>query len=149
MSLNSPDRPDPCAIVIFGASGDLTHRKLLPALWNFFVEGRLPEGVSIISAARSDNTDEGFREQARQAVVEHSRFKQPEADAWERFASGLFYHRGRYDDPDSYAALKTMLKKLCGERGSCGNTLFYLATPPSGYEEIVQQLGASGLTEEG
>ncbi len=144
MSDQPPVRtPDPCAVVIFGASGDLTRRKLLPALWNLHAEGRLPAEFSAIGVARTEKTDESFRREAREAAGKHARLK-PNGD-WDRFAEGLFYLNGQYDQPDTYERLKGLLHELCMRRGSCGNQLFYLATPPSGYEEIVRQLGASGL----
>src|SRR4051794_22920855 len=113
--------PEPCAVAIFGASGDLTQRKLIPALWNLQVERRLPRGISIVGVARTPKTDEQFRKEAREAVEEHSRFRQPEAEAWERFAAGLFYLPGQYNDPGTYENLKRLLHKLCEERGTCGN----------------------------
>jgi glucose-6-phosphate 1-dehydrogenase len=131
--------------VIFGASGDLTRRKLLPALWNNFAEGRLPDGFSVVGVARSESSREGFREDALEAVREHSRLGEPSPERWEAFAAGLHYLQVRYDDPATYAALKRLLDGLCQERGSCGNHLFYLATPPSGYGEIVRQLGEARL----
>jgi len=141
-------QPESCTVVIFGASGDLTHRKLLPALWNLYVEGRLPEGFAVVGMARSASSHEEFRRGAREAAEQHSRFPEPEAEQWERFESGLFYLRGRYDDPASYEALRDLLHRLARERGAGGNTLFYLATPPSGYQEIVEQLGRAGLAAE-
>jgi len=141
--------PDPCVVVIFGASGDLTHRKLIPALWNLHQEGRLPQGFSVVGTARTPKSDAQFRSEAREAVRESSRFHQiPDAD-WEHFADGLFYRRGRYDDPASYEGLKAQLQDLCVTRGTCGNHLFYLATPPSAYQEIVAQLGAAQLAAKG
>ncbi|MFN3648891.1 MAG: glucose-6-phosphate dehydrogenase [Armatimonadota bacterium] len=141
-------RPGPCTVVIFGASGDLTRRKLLPALWNLYMERRLPEQFSIVGMARTDKSDEEFRREAREAAERHSRFRQVDEAEWETFSAGLFYLQGRYDQPDCYQQLSALLDRLCDERGSCGNNLFYLATPPSGYAEIVQQLGASGLAAE-
>jgi glucose-6-phosphate 1-dehydrogenase len=141
-------RPDPCAIVIFGASGDLTQRKLLPGLWNLHVEGRLPEGFAVVGMARTPKSDDEFRAEARQAIRAHSRFRAPDEAELERFVSGLFYLRGEYDRPECYAELGELLKRLCDRLGACGNHLFYLATPPKGYEEIIRQLGASGLAHE-
>jgi glucose-6-phosphate 1-dehydrogenase len=136
-------------VVIFGASGDLTRRKLLPALWNLHVENRLPDGFSVVGVARTPKTDESFREEAREAVAKHSRFKEVDPASWDRFAPGLSYLSGQYDDPATYEELKGRLRALCRERRSCGNHLFYLSTPPSGYEEIVHQLGEAGLAARG
>jgi glucose-6-phosphate 1-dehydrogenase len=146
---NPVGTPDPCAVVIFGASGDLTRRKLIPALWNLHQEGRLPEGFSVVGMARTPKTDAEFREEARAAARKHSRYREIPDEAWAQFSAGLYYHQGRYDEPAGYEALKSLLQRLCGCRGSCGNHLFYLATPPSGYQEIVRQLGAAGLAQSG
>jgi glucose-6-phosphate 1-dehydrogenase len=142
-------QPAPNTVVIFGASGDLTHRKLLPALWNLYSEKRLPEQFSVVGMARSPKTDESFRTEARDAVGHFARDWEVDCDRWKRFASGLFYLQGQYDDPEAYARLKALLEKLCAERGSCRNYLHYLATPPSGYVGIVRQLGEAGLAQEG
>jgi len=139
-------KPDPCAVVIFGASGDLTSRKLLPAFWNLFMEGHLPEGFSVIGMARTSMTDETFREQAREAIEEHSRFREPEESKWREFAARLHYQVGQYDDPAAYQELQNRLGSVCRTQGSCDNHLFYLATPPSAYGLIVTRLGEAGLT---
>jgi glucose-6-phosphate 1-dehydrogenase len=142
-------KPDPCAVVIFGASGDLTRRKLLPSLWDLYVDGGLPDAFSVVGMARTPKTDEEFRKEAYEAVSRYSRCWGTECADWDGFARGLFYLSGQYDNPESYGELREVLRRLCRERGSCGNHLFYLATPPSAYEEIVHQLGASGLAPEG
>lgn len=139
---------DPCAIVIFGASGDLTHRKLLPALWHLHLEGRLPEGFAIVGMARSPHDDAGFREEARQSVARYARPAAAGPDAWDSFARRLFYLSQPYDDPASYARLGALLSSLEHSHGAGPNALFYLSTPPQGYAEIARQLGASGLTTE-
>ncbi len=142
-------KPPPCAMVIFGASGDLTQRKLLPALWNLFMEDQLPAEFSVVGVARTPKSDAAFRDEARQSVLEHSRFRDPDPERWEAFAAGISYVQGQYHDPSTYRRLREHLDELCNRRGSCGNQLFYLATPPSGYEEIIRQLGASGLSQHG
>ena len=138
----------PCAVVIFGASGDLTRRKLLPALWNLHVEGRLSEGFSVLGMARSPMTDEEFRKQAWEGITKHSRFRDPDPAKWKEFEAGIFYHRGEYNSPESYTELKAHLEQIKKDRSSGGNHLYYLATPPKGYEEIGQQLGAAGMASE-
>ena len=137
--------PAPCALVIFGASGDLVSRKLLPALWNLHCEGSLPAGFSVLGVARSEGDDESFRQEALAAVREHSRFPERCDSAWEEFAAGIFYQQGQYHDPENYRRLKQRLDQLCAGRGSCGNHLLYLAIPPPGYEGVVRQLGDAGL----
>lgn len=140
--------PSPNSMVIFGASGDLAHRKLLPALWNLHMERQLPEGFSVVGVARTPKDSEGFRKEAREAVEQHSRFRNVDDGKWAEFERAISYMAGSYNDPAMYQALDAHLKQLCAERGSCGNHLFYLSTPPTGYEEIVRQLGASGLAKE-
>src|SRR5688572_24878035 len=140
--------PGPCTVVIFGASGDLTRRKLLPALWNLQCEARLPKEISVVGMARTEKSDDAFREEALQGIKEHSRFREPDPEKWRHFAGSLFYLRAQYDDPKCYGALGDLLDRLCDERGSCGNRLFYLSTPPSGYGEIVEQLGEAGLASD-
>ncbi len=139
----------PCAVVIFGASGDLTRRKLLPALWNLHSENRLPDGFSVVGVGRTLKSDAEFRAEARRSATAHSRFRVIREADWENFAASLTYQQIHYDDPRGYHQLESHLQKLCDERGSCGNQLFYLATPPSGYEEITRQLGACGLAAKG
>jgi glucose-6-phosphate 1-dehydrogenase len=142
-------RPYPCTVVIFGASGDLTRRKLLPALWNLHMEGRLPDGFSVVGLARTEKTDDEFRAEALEGARKHSRFRDVPQEKWDEFAEGIYYLRGQYDRLETYQELEQLLTRLCDERGSCGNQLFYLATPPSGYEEISQKLGESGLARKG
>src|SRR5690348_4659560 len=99
---------EPCAVVIFGASGDLTRRKLIPALWNLQVEGRLPKEISIVGMARTPKSNEQFRAEARDAICKHSRFKSFTEEQWEEFAAGLHYLEGHYDNPASYEELKRL-----------------------------------------
>ncbi len=136
--------PQPCAVVIFGASGDLTHRKLVPALYNLQHERLLPPGFSVIGFARRDWTDDYFRESLKQDVEQFSRSGLQES-LWDSFAEGLFYVQGAFDEPGAYEALARKLSDLDEQRGTAGNRLFYLATPPEAYPTIIQQLGAAGL----
>jgi glucose-6-phosphate 1-dehydrogenase len=140
--------PDPCAVVIFGATGDLTHRKILPALYNLHRAGLLPPESSIVGFARRPFTDESFREEMRVAVEKHSRvpISQP---IWEGFAEGIHYQQGSFEDPAAFRGLAEQLESIDAERGTQGNRLFYLATPPSTYVEIIQNLGHSGLAHQG
>jgi glucose-6-phosphate 1-dehydrogenase len=140
--------PDPCAVVIFGATGDLTHRKILPALYNLHRAGLLPPESSIVGFARRPFTDESFREEMRVAVEKHSRvpISQP---IWEGFAEGISYQQGSFEDPAAFRGLAEQLESIDAERGTQGNRLFYLATPPSTYVEIIENLGHSGLARQG
>lgn len=137
--------PEPCTMVIFGASGDLTSRKLVPALYNLARERRLPGGFSVVGFARRDWTDETFRELLREAVNANSRSGAVDLDLWASFAQGIQYHRGSFDDADAYTRLAERLAAIDAERGTGGNRVFYLATPPEAYPTIIAQLGAHGL----
>lgn len=137
--------PEPCVMVIFGATGDLTHRKLLPALYNLALELPLPAGFSVVGFARRPYTDEEFRDQAMESINQYSRQKPVNPQVWESFASGIRYLQSNFHDPSGYEKLGTLLNAIDADRGSGGNRIFYLSTPPSQYPEIIQNLGAAGL----
>ncbi|HLH60270.1 MAG TPA: glucose-6-phosphate dehydrogenase [Ktedonobacteraceae bacterium] len=139
--------PEPCVMVIFGATGDLTHRKLLPALYNLALETPLPAGFSVVGFARRPYTDEQFREQALESINQYSRQKPVNPQIWESFASGIHYLQSDFHSPAGYEKLNTLLNALDHERGTGGNRIFYLSTPPSQYPEIIQNLGAAGLNK--
>ncbi len=142
----------PFAMVIFGASGDLTQRKLVPALYTLFVEGHLPEQFCVVGVARSrfgDGSPEGeatgFRSHLAEGVRQYARVAADDAEAWSRFARHIRYWRGEYNAAETYAGLRELLAQLDQECALCGNRLFYLATPPQLYATIVAELGAAGL----
>jgi glucose-6-phosphate 1-dehydrogenase len=139
--------PDPCTVVIFGATGDLTHRRIMPALVNLRRAGLLPPQTAILATARRPYTDEAFRTEMAAAIADHSRLP-IEPALWTDFAAGLHYHQGEFHDPDAYRALVHRLDQIDAERGTRGNRLFYLATPPSAYATIVEHLGKVGLDKE-
>jgi glucose-6-phosphate 1-dehydrogenase len=122
-------------LVIFGASGDLTQRKLVPALHSLDCEQRLPEELTVLGVGRTDLSDAQFRDQLKQAAKEHARLKPVE---WEGFEQRLSYLSGGYDDPETYEGIK--------EYGR-GNLIFYMAVPPSVVPTIVHRLGESGLNQ--
>lgn len=130
--------PDPCAIVLFGATGDLTARKLVPALHAAAVEGLLPADFMIVGFARRDWSDEYFRGVLRDAMPK-------DAPGWESFASRVVYHRGNFDEPEAYDRLRETLERFDRERGTRGNRLHYLAVDPQYFAPIVERLGAAGL----
>ena len=140
-----PSADDPFALIIFGASGDLTRRKLMPALWSLYSARTLPEPFVILAISRTVMTDDEFRTRVREAVMEFARVKPPSEHVWERFASALFYLSGDPSDPELYRRLTDTLGELERRRGGAPNRLFYCATPPSLYHDIVHNLGASGL----
>ncbi len=137
-------KPEPGSIIIFGASGDLTARKLMPALFHLFADRQLPEPCRIIGFARSHKTDAEWREEMRQAVMQYSRPPKPEPAQWEAFAALLSYCQGDYGDPQAYGRLGAQLAGL-GQEVLRRNLLFYLATPPSQFAEVVRRLHEAGL----
>ena len=136
--------PEPCAVVVFGASGDLTARKLVPALYNLARLRMLPSGFSVMGLARREWTDEQFRELMKEAVARHSRTPL-EVEIWDSFARGLHFVSGSFDDPDVYLQLGSRLEAHDRAHGTSGNRLFYLATPPDAYTTIAERLGVGGL----
>jgi glucose-6-phosphate 1-dehydrogenase len=139
----------PCVMVIFGATGDLTHRKLMPALYNLALEQPLPAEFSVVGVARRPFSDEQFRQQALEAVNSFSRRRPVNPAVWETFSRGLFYCQTQFDDPAGYAALGALLDRLDRERGTMGNRIFYLATQPSFYPNVIEHLRAAGVARRG
>ena len=131
-----------CALVIFGASGDLTQRKLVPALHSLNCDDLLPESIQVLGVSRTEMSDEEFRQHLKQGVVEHGRF---EAQMWDHFAPRLHYMPGSYDDPQTFRRLEDRLEAFDKEMGTQGNRLFYLAIPPFLYSDVIRMLGESGL----
>jgi glucose-6-phosphate 1-dehydrogenase len=130
---------EPCCMVIFGASGDLTHRMLLPALYDLALDRRLPPRFAVVGFARTDWTDEQFRQEAKKAVQSYSR-RPLDNDVWDSFSQGLFYVSGVYDNPESHTRLNQLLERLQRERGTESNHLFYLAIPPTAFPLVIEQL---------
>ncbi|MBN2713879.1 MAG: glucose-6-phosphate dehydrogenase [Planctomycetes bacterium] len=142
-------RPDPCVIVIFGASGDLTRRKLIPSLFQLFVDGMLPECFRIVGFARSELAPESFRGKLKQSLVEFARVKPISEKLWDQFAEMIEYHQGEYGGLDGYRSLKDKLDAIQAKCGLGANRLFYIATPPSQYSEIISNLKDGGLIYNG
>ena len=143
-----PSGDEAFALVIFGASGDLTRRKLIPALWSLYATRTLPEPFTILGTARTELSDEAFRGQMREAVTAFARVKIPSSGVWERFAQSLFYVAGDPSHPELYGGrLQERLVQLERARGGPTNRIFYAATPPSLYDDIAEQLGAAGLAQ--
>ena len=132
-------------IVIFGASGDLTHRKLIPALYNLYKIGRLSENFSVLGVARSELNDETFREKMREALIHNEETTPETLDA---FCSHLYYQAVNTSDAQDYGKLVPRLDELHDKYQTCGNTLYYMSTPPSLYGVIPECLAAHGLNTE-
>ncbi len=142
--MRSPRTPEPNTLVIFGATGDLTQRKLIPALYNLALEGLLPGGSCVVGLARRPRSRFDFPSEMKNAVAKHSRTKPLQASVWDGFASNLYYQSSEFSDPEGYAALAKTLEKIESKTG-CRNRLYYLATPPGSYAEIARRLGEAGL----
>ncbi|GAB4137262.1 MAG: glucose-6-phosphate dehydrogenase [Cyanobacteria bacterium J069] len=136
--------PEPQILVIFGASGDLTQRKLIPAIYQMKLERRLPPELTIVGVARRDWSNDYFREQMRIGVEEFGGGLGKQ-EVWEDFARGLYYFPADMDDPVSYQGLKSFLANLDDTRGTRGNRVFYLAVAPRFFSGAIEQLGAAGM----
>jgi len=132
-------RPDPCLLVIFGASGDLTTKKLMPALYALAVRRLLPENFGIVGAARSEETDDEFRERMKKAVQDHARDPFND-DVWEELAAGMHYVTLDFADDKGEDDLAQTLTQLDQERGTNGNRVYYFAVPPSAIATLVQEI---------
>ncbi|MEL6779420.1 MAG: glucose-6-phosphate dehydrogenase [Cyanobacteria bacterium J06597_16] len=137
--------PAPQILVIFGASGDLTQRKLVPALYRMRQERRLPAELTIVGVARREWSHDYFREHMKEGVEEFGGGIGPDESTWNEFAKGLFYSPGNIDKPEDYRKLKEFLAELDEKRGTQGNRVFYLSVAPRFFAEAAQQLGAAEM----
>ena len=137
----------PCAVVIFGANGDLTKRKLMPALYRLAYEGRLAPGFAVIGISRTAMSDDDFRSRMRDSVEKFLEDSPFDEALWRSFAQGLFYLAGDVADQDIYQKIGKSLADIEASHGTAGNALFYLSTQPSQYAEIAEGLGAAGLSK--
>ena len=134
----------PCTLVIFGGSGDLSQRKLLPALYNLMVEDVLPAKFAVVGVGRKEMSDKAFRKFARAGIEKFSR-RSLDDKRWRAFEKLLTYHCGEIDDADSYERLAQTLGELDEEVGTQGNRIFYLSIPPSTFGRCVDRLKTGGL----
>ncbi len=135
---------DPCTLVIFGASGDLTARKLMPALYDLAAAKLLPDRFVTVGFARTELSDEEFRKRMRRACEDH-RTRECVTEVWDRFARGMHYVAAGAQNEESYGALAETLQKIETEYETGGNRLFYLAMPPAAYLEVLDLIGKTGL----
>ncbi|MGA3169525.1 MAG: glucose-6-phosphate dehydrogenase [Chthoniobacteraceae bacterium] len=138
--------PQPCTVVIFGATGDLTHRKLIPALYNLAADGDLPSSLTVVGFARREKTDEQFRSELEEATKKFSR-QSVQDELWKSFAGRVFYHRSEFGDPEGYKTLAKRLEEIDAQYGTRGNRLFYLSVAPSEFEGILEHLKEFGLNK--
>jgi glucose-6-phosphate 1-dehydrogenase len=139
--------PPPQTLVVFGASGDLARRKLLPALYDLAYEGLLPERYAIVGSGGSRLDDADFRERARGGIEQFSRHRLDDG-RWEAFARALSYVSAGLDDAHAFGALRDRLVTVDADLGDEGRRLFYCATPPSAFPTIVRRIGEAGLGED-
>src|SRR5215471_1594518 len=137
--------PEPAVMVIFGASGDLARRKLLPALYSLARDRLLPPRFAIVGFARRAVSDDAFREEMRAACDEFARRRPIDPELWSAFARNIFYQQGEYEDLASFMALKQKLADIERTLGLHGNRVFYLATPPSSFASVIRSLGQAEL----
>lgn len=136
---------EPCVLVIFGVTGDLTARKLMPALYNLAREGQLPMHFTCVGFARREKSDEEFRKEMKKAVEKYSRTQPLDESIWQNFEERLFYHRSEFDQDTGYKALNQKLSELDQKFNTEGNRVYYLATQPSFFPTIVEKLSSHEL----
>jgi glucose-6-phosphate 1-dehydrogenase len=135
------------AVVIFGASGDLTRRKLMPALYNLAISRSLPSGFAVVGVARREKSHDDFRAEMKEGVSKFSRRKPIDTTLWEDFERGISYVAGTFEAKETYERLREHLEQLDKERGTQQNRLFYLAVPPSEFRSIVTGLKEANLVQ--
>ncbi|CUI16601.1 Glucose-6-phosphate 1-dehydrogenase [Candidatus Protochlamydia naegleriophila] len=135
-----------CILVIFGATGDLTARKLVPALYNLAREGQLPAHFACVGFARRPKNHDQFREEMLQAVNQFSRSKPVDQELWKTFREQLYYHQSEFDNDEGYESLNRFLQKLDSQMGTKGNRVFYLSIQPSYFTTVVEKLSQHHLT---
>jgi len=133
----------PCAVVLFGATGDLAHRKLVPALFQLAQSGNLPSGSAVVGFARREWTDAGLRADYEKTLAKTGGASFPEV--WSQFANRVFFSPGTFDDPASYRKLKETLERVDQTNGTRGNRVYYLAVAPEFFAVIIRCLGEAGL----
>ncbi|MBM3207524.1 MAG: glucose-6-phosphate dehydrogenase [Chlamydiae bacterium] len=139
---------EPCILVIFGATGDLTARKLVPAIYNLAREGQLPPQFACVGFARRDKTHEQFREEMKEAINSFSRVKPIDENLWSTFKEQLYYHKSEFHEDEGYDRLSTFLTDLDKKLGTKGNRVFYLSTQPSYFTTICEKLHKAKLIYE-
>ncbi|OUE09239.1 glucose-6-phosphate dehydrogenase [Clavibacter michiganensis] len=137
----------PSSLIIFGVTGDLSRKKLMPAVYDLANRGLLPPGFALIGFARRDWEDQDFEQVVYEAVKQYSRTKFDE-DVWRQLAQGIRFVQGTFDDDEAFQTLKEITEELDRERGTMGNHAFYLSIPPKSFPLVTEQLRRSGLAEQ-
>src|SRR5437870_151429 len=138
--------PQPCTLVIFGGSGDLARRKLIPAVYNLLLDGVLPPNYAVLGNGRTPLSDEDFRKTAQEGIAKYSRQKFKE-EIWPDFSRRLFYITGSIDDPKAYKDIKARLERIESDLRLPSNRIFYLAIPPASISAVVEGLRYAGLVQ--
>ncbi|GAB3822305.1 glucose-6-phosphate dehydrogenase [Tessaracoccus terricola] len=141
-----PQIAGPCVLVIFGVTGDLSRKKLMPAVYDLANRGMLPPGFGLVGFARRDWATQDFAQQVHDAVKENARTEFRE-EVWEQLLEGIRFVPGTFDDDDAFIRLRDTIHELDNARGTGGNHAFYLSIPPSSFEIVVSQLKRHGLTD--
>lgn len=136
---------DPCILVIFGATGDLTGRKLAPAVYNLAKDGMLPANFALVGFARREKSDEEFRKELQKDISDHSRTKPLDENLWNNFSQQIFYHKSEFDNDEGYISLAKRLKEIDTKSSTRGNRVFYLSVQPKFFPIIIQKLSEHGL----
>lgn len=139
----------PCILVIFGATGDLTARKLIPAIYQLCLSGMLPAKFACVGFARRPKSHDDFRHEMKEALSKFARTKPLDENVFKHFSENLYYHRSEFDDEAGYRSLDAFLKELDAKLGTGGNRVFYLSTQSSFFAPIVEQLSHAGLITKG
>ena len=140
---------DASIMVIFGATGDLSSKKLLPALYNLAKQRLLPPGFAVVGAAIDDLSDDAFRKRATDVITEHSRTQPIDQTVLQAFLQAAFYSKVDFSKVDDFKALGHRLEEIDGSRHTGGNRIYYCATPPPTYETVAEQLNAAGMVKGG
>lgn len=137
----------PSALVIFGVTGDLSRKKLMPAVYDLANRGLLPPGFALVGFARRDWEDQDFAQVVHDAVKQHARTEFRE-ETWQQLAAGIRFVQGEFDDPAAFRRLRETVDRLDVDRGTMGNHAFYLSIPPKSFPVVAQQLLESGLVDD-
>ena len=145
--METTSKVDPTIIVIFGATGDLTWRKLVPAIYNLYLDKWMPEKFMVIGVGRSDQSDLKFRQHLHEGVDKFSRRGKSKKKEWDTFAQCISYHKGELADVSTYTRLEKLIKQVEKNWKVTANRIFYMAVPPVFFEQIATKVGTSGLAE--
>ena len=143
----NPHTPNPCLVVIFGASGDLTKRKLIPALYDLYVGGQLPDHFAVLGVSRTDLSDDAFRERLESFAKQFAQDYDPQS--WQAFSKTIYYHAADSTQADAYSGIQGCMALLAKTHGTGDNALLYLSMAPHLYEPTIEQIGAHGMVTEG